>query len=229
MESCNRPTLSITAFCECTLREDCDLAICTEIGRLQEALRLTQLGARAGLVSQLTGMEKTAANRLYRRLHGKLSPSGLMPFTDAWYLKCARRMLHASQVWHLHKRLAGDGRSPGRTLIDVYECYTQREKKPLLDLTRTFLVPRLVTMNIWREHLCRDCGTHYPAPDNITENRCAGCRIHYRFRCRNCQAPVPQSRGRPRARCDRCGTSLKQSSHRKIKETTNEPSHGRLC
>ena len=41
-----------------------------------------------------------------------------MPFTDAWYLR-ARRMLHASQVWHLHKRFAGDGRSPGRTLIDV--------------------------------------------------------------------------------------------------------------
>ncbi|MCB1905580.1 MAG: hypothetical protein KDI18_16095, partial [Gammaproteobacteria bacterium] len=105
-----------TAFCEQTPRGGCDLAICMEIGRLQEALRLTQLGARAGLVSQLTGLEKTAANRLYRRLHGRLSPSGLMPFTDAWYLKCDQRMLHASQVWYLHKRLAGDGRSPGRTL-----------------------------------------------------------------------------------------------------------------
>ncbi len=206
--------LTETVFSESTACEGCDLAICTNISRLQEALRLIQLGARAGLVSQLTGLEKTEANLLYRRLQGKLSPSGLMPFTDAWYLKSDRRMLHASQVWHIHKRLAGSGRSSARILIDVYECYTQRMENPLLDLTRTFLVPRLVAMNTWSEHLCRVCGTHYPAPEDITENTCAGCRIYYRFRCRSCHSPVAQSRGRPRAKCNHCGDSLKESSPR---------------
>jgi hypothetical protein len=40
--------------------------LCTQTRTVQEAIRLTQLGARAGLVSQLTGLEKAVANRLYR-------------------------------------------------------------------------------------------------------------------------------------------------------------------
>ena len=62
MESCNRPTLSITAFCECTPAKT---AIWQSVRRSADFRRrqADPLGARAGLVSQLTGMEKTA-NRL---------------------------------------------------------------------------------------------------------------------------------------------------------------------
>jgi hypothetical protein len=41
-----------------------------------EAIRLIELGARAGMVHQLTGMDKTNANRLYRQIHQRPSPAG---------------------------------------------------------------------------------------------------------------------------------------------------------
>jgi hypothetical protein len=84
----------------------CDADLCIETRAAQEAIRLTRLGARAGLVSQLTGLEKTVANRLYRQLHGRPSPPGQLPFSDAWYLRQDRRMAQATLVWQLSRRLA---------------------------------------------------------------------------------------------------------------------------
>ena len=80
--------------------------LCIQTQAALEAIRLTQLGARAGLVAQLTGLEKAVANRLYRQLHGRPSPPGQLPFTDSWYLKQDRRMLQATLVWHLSQRFA---------------------------------------------------------------------------------------------------------------------------
>ena len=60
-----------------------------------DAIRLIELGARAGMVCLLTGIDKTNANRLYRQIHQHPSPPGQAPFTDSWYLKSDYRMLHA--------------------------------------------------------------------------------------------------------------------------------------
>lgn len=43
---------------------------CKAIATL-DAVRLIQAGARAGLVCQLTGIDKKAANRLYRQIHDR--------------------------------------------------------------------------------------------------------------------------------------------------------------
>ena len=85
-------------------RERADLYRKTQ--KALKAIRLTELGARAGLVRQLTGLDKKVTKRLYRQLQGKPSPPGQMPFTDVWYLNNTRRLLHASIVWKLYQRLA---------------------------------------------------------------------------------------------------------------------------
>jgi len=111
-----------------------------------DATRLIELGARAGLAQQLTGLEKAKVNRLYCQLKGRPSPSGQTPFSDAWYLKDKRRLFQAAVVWGLYQRLAGSGRSSACVFIDVYECYRVMVSEPLFDLTRVFLVLQLVRM-----------------------------------------------------------------------------------
>jgi hypothetical protein len=66
--------------------DTCEAELCVQTRAAEEAIRLTRLGARAGLVSRLTGLEKAVANRLYRQLHGRPSPPGQLPFSDSWYL-----------------------------------------------------------------------------------------------------------------------------------------------
>jgi hypothetical protein len=92
----------------------CGADLCLQTRAAQEAIRLTQLGARAGLVSQLTRLEKAVANRLYRQLHGRPSPPGQLPFSDSWYLKQNRRMAQATLVWQLSQRLVQSQTTPAR-------------------------------------------------------------------------------------------------------------------
>lgn len=170
-----------------------------------EAIELVQLGGRAGLVRQLTQIEKNAVNRLYRQLHGTASPPGQAPFTDAWYVDDDRRMLHATVVWRVHQRLSQTKRSEARLLIDVYRSYRCIVCKPLLDLTRAAFVPRLVDMATWEHRFCEHCDCAYVAPLVSQCTACPGCRLYHRYRCRHCHGPLHvKARGRRRRTCGQC-------------------------
>ena len=173
--------------------------LCAQTRAAYEAIRLTQLGARAGLVSRLTGLEKAVANRLYRQLHGRPSPPGQHPFTDSWYLKQDRRMLQATVVWHLSRRFAQPDLTPARRLIDVMV------PEPLLDITRVAFVPHLVSMGDWQALTCALCEIPYLVPTGSPSTTCWGCRLYLRYRCRQCGVPLTvHPHGRHREVCTRC-------------------------
>jgi len=193
----------------------CDAELCVQIRILQEAICLTRHGARAGLVSQLTGLEKAVANRLYRQLHGRPSPSGQQPFADTWYLKQDQRMAQATLVWQLSRRFAQSPATPARRLIDVYECYLWLMADPLLDIMRVAFVPRLVTVQEWEERTCGQCGLAYVAPRGSVGSTCWSCRLYLRHRCRHCGAPLTvRSTGRHRDVCAACQRSRHRQSFR---------------
>ncbi len=167
--------------------------------------RLIELGARAGLIQQLTGLEKAKVNRLYCQLMGHPSPSGQTPFSDAWYLKDRHRLLHASLVWGLYQNLARKGRNTACVFIDVYEGYLAIVNEPLLSLARAFFVPQLVGMGIWQEYRCKHCQTLYLAPVDSHGITCPGCELHYRYRCRHCGTALEVSaKGRYMKTCPDC-------------------------
>lgn len=155
-----------------------------EARRALEAIRLIELGARATLVRQLTGLEKTVVNRLFRQCNGRASPPGLLPFTESWYRQNERRMLHAAVIWQLYRRLRSSGRSAARVLIDVYEGYLSLVREPLLCLTRAAFVPRLVGIAAWRETACRECGSLFLLPMTNRRGACPGCQRYRRLRGR---------------------------------------------
>ncbi len=212
---CSAQVPSAPRHCQRTAPDACKVELCDTATRIQESIRLIQLGARAGLVCQLTGLERAPANRLYRQLRGTSSPPGQTPFSDAWYRDNDLRMLQATLVWRLHKSLTLTDRSAARVLIDVYEAYTQLVRNPLLNLTRTALVPRLVAMETWHERSCEYCDTNYLTPIGSTGTACPGCRLYHRHRCHRCGSPLaPQPRGRRRKTCHHCGTSLQEGTQR---------------
>ena len=193
----------------------CDADLCIETRAAQEAIRLTRLGARAGLVSQLTGLEKAPANRLYRQLHGRPSPPGQLPFTDAWYLRQDRRMAQATLVWQLSRRLARAEATPAQRLIDVYETYRWLEPQPLLDIMRVAFVPHLVAAQDWQAQACGQCGIEYVVPWGSLGNTCWGCRLYLRHRCRQCGAPMTvRPTGRHREVCSACQRARHRQSSR---------------
>jgi len=171
-----------------------------------EAIRLIELGARAAMVHQLTGMDKTNANRLYRQIHQRPSPAGQAPFTDTWYLKSEYRLLHAALIWKLFQRVGQSEDRPARILIEVYEAYLFLVQEPLLDITHVAFVPHLIRMQHWTERDCASCHTLFTMPRDSTRVLCPGCRLHQSFRCTACGAPGRGYRkGRRRAACPACG------------------------
>lgn len=171
-----------------------------------DAIQLTQLGARAGLVNQFTGIEKAVANRLYRQIHGRPSPPGQTPFTDDWFLKNDRRMLHAAIVWRLHGDIARRDGSAARRLIGLYEVYRLSVSAPFLDIVHAAFVPSLVDMGLWREDRCASCSLSYIRPIEDEGTLCPGCRLYQRYRCLICDHRAEGMRkGRRRSCCLRCG------------------------
>jgi hypothetical protein len=201
---------------DCSTAGACAADLCLQTRAAQEAIRLTRLGARAGLVSQLTGLEKAVANRLYRQLHGRPSPPGQQPFSDAWYLRQERRMAQATLVWQLSRRLARAEATPAQRLIDVYETYRWLEAQPLLDIMRVAFVPHLVAVQEWQEQTCSQCAIQYLVPQDSVGNTCWGCRLYLRHRCRHCGTPLTvRATGRHREVCSACRRAL----HREVAGT----------
>jgi hypothetical protein len=171
-----------------------------------DAIRLIELGARAGTVCLLTGIDKTNANRLYRQIHQRPSPPGQTPFTDSWYLKSDYRMLHASLAWRLFQRYEQPGNRLARMMIEVYECYVFLVQAPLLDVTHLAFVPQLMQMRIWKECVCQSCHTRYVSPQDSNGTICPGCRLYRKFRCSACGAFMGGYRkGRRKSSCSTCG------------------------
>ena len=171
-----------------------------------EAIRLIELGARAGLVHQVTGMDQTNANRLYREIHRRPSPAGQAPFTDTWYLRSEYRMLHAALVWKLYQRFGQSEDRPARLLIEVYETYLFLVQEPQLDITHVAFVPDLIRSQLWIERDCTYCHTPFPTPRDSTRVLCPGCRLTQSFRCSACGAARSGYRkGRRKTVCPECG------------------------
>ena len=196
----------------------CEVKPCADATRIHDAVRLIQAGARATLVCQLTELPKKLVKRMYTMLQGHPSPRGQMPFTDAWYLENDLRMLHATLVWQLHKRIARTNRSEARVMLEVYAVYRCIVNKPQLNLTRTVLVLRLVSMALWQERQCRYCGNVFLAPaDEKQDIACPGCRLYHRYRCYRCGSAFDaHAMGRPRTVCSHCIDGKTSSANRSI-------------
>lgn len=195
--------------------DDACVELCDYATRITEAADLIRLGARAGLVWQLTGLEKKLVKRLYRQITGHPSPPGQVPFTDTWYRDNDSRMLQATLVWHLHRRLQRTGCSSAHLLSDVFEAYRQLVPDPLLDITRAFFVLELVAMGAWNKYQCAFCGTTYLSPAPRESSACPGCRLYFRHRCQRCGSHLgSKAKGRRRVKCCQCGKSINSGIQR---------------
>ncbi len=188
-----------------------DIDIINDGQKALEAVQLIQLGARAALVCQLTGLTKKVVARLYHRITGKPSPPGPVPFTDTWYLKTNQRMLDANLVWRLFHRMAPAEQGAAKVLIQVYEAYLEITDDPALSLTRAFFVPRLLTIDTWHTQTCEHCAMLFIAPLEHDGATCPVCIEYFNHRCRRCGIAIQyQIAGRRKIICSDCSERHKK-------------------
>lgn len=185
----------------------CTIEPCYHSTKIQEAIRLIQIGARGRLVGELTELPKKLIKRLYRQLHEHASPQGRTPYTDAWFAETEQRMLHASIVWRIHIRItARTQRTLARQLLDVFDIYHFTVPHPLLDITRIVTVIRLAVAGVWHKRQCDLCTKLFLAPsEEESTTTCPGCKLYHRHRCRHCGTALRANPvGRPHSACGQC-------------------------
>jgi hypothetical protein len=171
------------------------------------AFRLIELGARASLVCQLTLLPRTTIKAWYQQIHGRSSPPGLSPFSDTWYVRTERHKLHTNIVWRLEQNTRQPGGNRATHLICVYEAYLCTTTRPLLNITRTHFVSRLLAIGAWRTAECCGCAAVYIGPVTELQHLCPACQLDRVRRCA-CGAALKQKGiGRRIRTCDRCGNS----------------------
>ena len=192
-----------------------DIGVLSQARRALEAASLIRLGARATLVCQLTGLGKKTVSDLYLRLTGLPSPSGQVPFTDTWYLRCNLRMLHANEVWQLYQHFRSIDHSGPGLVINVYQTYLEITEEPILTLTRAYFVPRLISINAWYEQSCTRCGLRYIGPPGNDLSICPACVEYFKHRCQSCGAVIEnRPLGRRKTRCKQCLEELRKTRKR---------------
>ncbi len=185
----------------------CTIEPCRHSTKIQEAIRLIQVGARGRLVGELTQIPKKLIKRLYLQLHERPSRQGRTPYTDAWFAETEQRMLHASVVWRIYTRIAlRTERSQARQLLDVFDIYHLSVPRPLLDITRIETVIRLTIAGVWHKQQCDICRKLFLAPsEEDRATTCPGCKLYHRHRCRYCGSALRANPvGRPHSACDQC-------------------------
>jgi hypothetical protein len=193
----------------------CTVERCDDAHRVLEAMQLIRLGARASLVSLLTGLARKTVKRMYREYQGRPSPAGQLPFSDAWLLENDQRHGHAMLIWHLYRRLNRPACSPARLLIDVFEVYTGLARTLRLDLARTAFIIQLFAAGLWTEHQCGFCQLSFPAPAERNQTICPSCRCYFRYRCPHCGASQSGKDKGVRGRvCNQCGGVMSRMDNR---------------
>jgi hypothetical protein len=170
------------------------------------AFRLIELGARASLVCQLTSLPRTTIKSWYKQIHGRSSPPGLSPFSDTWYVRSERHMLHTNIVWRLEQNTKHLDSDRATHLICVHQAYLCTSARPLLNITRTHFVSRLLAIKAWRTSECQGCAAVYIGPVTQLQRLCPACLLERVRRCGRCGSVLKQKGiGRRIRMCGHCG------------------------
>jgi len=177
--------------------------------RQAAALRLIALGARASLVCQLTTLPRATVKSWYQEIHSRSSPPGLTPFSDTWYVRTERHILHTNIIWKLEQSTQHLEEDRAWHLICVYEAYLCVTPSPLLNITRACFVSRLLAIKAWRPAQCRQCAASYIGPVADVQHFCPACQLDHMHRCSGCGAALKQKGiGRRIRTCGHCDSTL---------------------
>lgn len=147
------------------------------IDQLQDAIDLAVLATRPMLIAELTGVNLTNAKRIFHEINGSPPPPGQFPFTDSWYLKRHRRMLHARILWRFYRQFRSAEQPPSKLWLSTYRSYQAHVADRLVDINRAYFIPRLITSGIWILQTCPACTREYPSPYEPAGSLCQACRV----------------------------------------------------
>jgi hypothetical protein len=170
------------------------------------AIRCARFGARAVTIGDLIEIPAPKASAIYRQVHGRSSPSGMIPADTEWYFKSPRvhKLSDIFLATYVSVRAADPPKSPDEArkkmpswFISAYEfLYTfvrslyqsdERNFDPILDAERALL-------------LCKHYESHLSRP---VKGAAAHPPFHF-LHCTTCGAPTIAQIHKRKTECSIC-------------------------
>ncbi|MCO6544796.1 MAG: flagellar transcriptional regulator FlhC [Gilliamella sp.] len=152
----------------------------------QLAIKLISLGGRIQMLESETNLSRNKLIKLYKEIQGCPPPKGLLPFSTSWFMTWEPN-IHASIFYNAYYYLVKNGLKSGiQTILKAYQLYLEQcqfsshKDKPVLGLTRAWILVKFVEKKIMQQSCCNACRgrfiTHAYHPQNT-------------FTCSLCQPP----------------------------------------
>ncbi|WP_423821852.1 flagellar transcriptional regulator FlhC [Salinisphaera sp. SPP-AMP-43] len=126
------------------------------------AIEMIQLGARLQVLQTETAISRRRLINLYKEIHGESPPKGMLPFSTDWYVTWLPN-IHSSLFYNIYLSLAQHaGRDRMQCVVGAYRLYLdqvpqEEEDKPVLGLTRAWMLVRFFESNMMQLSTCQRC------------------------------------------------------------------------
>ena len=184
--------------------------------RMQTAVQLVRYRARTRVVQALTGVQAGAIRSLYREIHGRSPPAGLMKTSSEGLLRSSDAHLQASVAARLFVSVShGLDRVDARAVLAAYELYEGLAvgEGEALDINDLWIIARDLTASLARFDWCQSCNVDYLV---VVDHKRPGCPLCAKKRRWHCACGKRIRRGH--RVCDECVAT--HSRQRRVKKQT---------
>ena len=150
---------------------------------VERAAALIRLGARLQLLDAEITLSRERLLRLYKEIHHKSPPKGMLPFSTDWFTTWQPN-IHASLFANIHEYLGKSSEiEPVDALIRAYRLYLEQVAsggmEPVLSITRAWRLTKFMDAHMLCLTPCRSCGGKFivHSDDLLSRYRCGLCHM----------------------------------------------------
>lgn len=137
-------------------------SVIDEAKQIGLAIELIELGARLQVLQTETDISRRRLINLYKEIHGVSPPKGMLPFSVDWYVTWLPN-IHSSLFYNTYRYLRRrKERSRMEAVVNAYRLYLEQtplqdDGKPVLSLTRAWMLVRFFESDMMQLSLCARC------------------------------------------------------------------------
>ena len=151
---------------------------------VSRATQLIHMDARLQLLECETQLSRERLLRLYKEIHGKSPPKGLLPFSTGWFTTWMPN-IHASLFMSIYDCLKqGSELDKADLLIKTYRLYVEQcttlDMEVVLSVTRAWRMVKFIDAAMLRTIPCTRCHGHFVVRSDD---------LHPEFVCGLCRPP----------------------------------------
>lgn len=152
---------------------------------IERAAQLVRLGARLQLLESETKLSRERLLRLYKEIHKKSPPKGMLPFSTDWFMSWQPN-IHSSMFMNIYNYLEKAAELDSiDAIIKAYQLYREQimvQGLPeVLSVTRAWRLVKFVDSGMLTLKPCTQCGGHFVVHTH---------ELYDRFVCGLCHMPA---------------------------------------